>query len=500
MTDPGGTNSDDLSTTSTANPMTTTSEETHSDLDGSPELLGTRRAARRRSIVPAWATSIKFRLAMTYAITVYALAVLIIGGIYASQVRQLDDPLFLERQVAIVDVESGRTFPAGTFADDARIQSLLVSVERNSYSRTLDNLKNASLAGLALMVVVAFGVGWLLASVTLRPINAMVAVARDITGTDLSRRIDLKGHDDELKRLADTFDSMLDRLQTAFENQRRFVQDASHELRNPLATARASLELALTDPEADTHSLRDAAEIAHRSTERMAGLVDDLLMQARTGVPEISLGEVSVTELVGDVVEQFRAAAGQRSVRLVFEHGAPGADDSRPGRLNPANPIVTGDESGLYRAVSNLVSNAIRHAPAGTVVDIAVGQLGPSTEIAVTDHGRGLTDHEKSMVFQRFWTGEGSTEGTGLGLNIVQQIAHRHGGSVRVHSVVGQGATFVLQLPTKHLEGGDLDTDERRYGEQQRRVAETVGLSVGSEADGLGSASEEFDTVVTGME
>lgn len=148
---------------------------------------------------------------MTYALTVYALAVLIIGGIYGSQVRELREPVLLERRVTIVDTETGATMPIGRFASTADEQRFLVAVERNSYLRVLENLRNASLAGLALMVVVAFGVGWGLASVTLRPINRMVAVARDITGNDLSRRIDLKGQDDELTRLADTFDSMLDR-------------------------------------------------------------------------------------------------------------------------------------------------------------------------------------------------------------------------------------------------------------------------------------------------
>ncbi len=438
---------------------------------------------KRRSLVPAWAQSIKFRLAMTYALTVYALAVLIIGGIYASQVRQLDDPVILERRVAVFDPETGQPLQVGSFADDAAAQRVLVAVEANSYRRTLDNLKNASLAGLAAMVVVAFGVGWLLASVTLRPINAMVAVARDITGKDLSRRIDLRGQDDELKRLADTFDSMLDRLQAAFENQRRFVQDASHELRNPLATARASLELALTDPGADNKSLRQAAEVAHRSTERMADLVDDLLVQARTGVPEIALGEVPIPELVGDVVHQFQAAARQRGVRLVFQRDASTSSVEQADLELAAGsgPAVTGDESGLYRAVSNLVSNAIRHAPSGSTVDVAVDEIGPSVEVAVTDRGRGLNEDEKSMVFQRFWTGEGSTEGTGLGLSIVRQIAHRHGGSVRVHSDVGQGATFVLQLPTRPSDDG------------QRRGNDNFG------AGSINSASNDLDTVVNGM-
>ncbi len=458
-------------------------------------------STRRRSLVPAWAQSIKFRLAMTYALTVYALAVLIIGGIYASQVRQLDNPVILERRVAQLDPNTGLAVQVGsvTTADEAA-QRMLFAVEANSYKRTLDNLKNASLAGLALMVVVAFGVGWLLASVTLRPINSMVAVARDITGTDLSRRIDLKGQDDELKRLADTFDSMLDRLQGAFENQRRFVQDASHELRNPLATARASLELALTDPDADRSSLRQAAEVAHRSTERMADLVDDLLVQARTGVPEITLGEVFMSELVGDVVNQFRAAARQRGVRLVFELGAPTPDAGETNALAPTavGPAVTGDESGLYRAVSNLVSNAIRHAPPGTTVDIAVGEIGPSVEVAITDHGRGLTDEEKSMVFQRFWTGQDSTEGTGLGLSIVRQIAHRHGGSVRVHSVVDQGATFVLQLPTRHNDDRESSTeiDGNVIGESQAEIQTKTRTGDNGH---LGSVFTEFDTVGDGM-
>lgn len=266
-------------------------------------------------------------------------------------------------------------------------------------------------------------------------------------------------------------------LQAAFEDQRRFVQDASHELRNPLATARASLELALTDVDPDVESLKQAASVAHRSTERMADLVDDLLVQARTGVPEITLGEVSVADLVSDVVDQFQAAAQQRSVDLVFDT-VETADRSGVSPL-----VVTGDESGLYRAVSNLVSNAIRHAPPGTAVDVSLVAAANAVEVSVTDRGPGLSEHDQALVFQRFWTGSESNEGTGLGLSIVQQIAQRHGGSVRVHSVFGQGARFVLQLPTRHL-------NERRNDQ--------AGSKLALDGDRLGSAATDVDIVVDG--
>jgi signal transduction histidine kinase len=263
----------------------------------------------------------------------------------------------------------------------------------------------------------------------------MTSVARDITGSDLSRRISLQGPDDELRRLADTFDAMLDRLQTAFEDQRRFVQDASHELRNPLAVARTNLELALSDPDADSESLRHSVEIAHRSTGRMSHLVEDLLVQARSGVPAIETIDIDLMAVCEDVQQQFLSPAAERSIELRLDG---------PGH---GSAVVKGDEMALNRVVTNLVSNALRFSPPHSEVEISVASIDCHVELKVADKGPGLSAEDQTQVFTRFWRGKNAGTGSGLGLSIVKQVVERHGGVVSVRSRLGHGSTFVVRLP-----------------------------------------------------
>ncbi len=382
---------------------------------------------------PHWTQSVKFRLALTYAITVYAVGSLLVGGMYAWQSEQLDESVIVGRRVVLENTETGARLDITRLMADDLSREALLAMERNAYLRALDNLRKATIIGLMVLVLVAFAIGWVLAHITLRPVNRMAAVARDISGSDLSRRISLHGPNDEFKGLADTFDSMLDRLQAAFEDQRRFVQDASHELRNPLAVARTNLELALSDPDAGAAELRASAEVAHRSTERMAVLVDDLLNQARTGVPEVQLRRVDLAAVAGTVAEEYRSMARAASVSIVLD--------------SPEPVVILGDPTAITRAVANLVSNAIRYAPSGTVVSLSVGREGHEAVVSVVDQGPGLLPEEQSKVFTRFWRADQSSPGVGLGLSIVQQIARRHGGVAEVTSAPGCGATFSLRLP-----------------------------------------------------
>ncbi len=404
---------------------------------------------------PRISQSIRFRLSLTYALAVFTAGSMLIGGLYMWQVRQLDEPTFFRGLITMEDPETGRPVERVLFIDNDFDEKALGIFEYNAYLLALDNLKKASLAGLGILFFISFGTGWLLAGWALRPVHRMTMVARDITATDLSRRISLPGPEDEMKSLADTFDAMLDRLQTAFEDQRRFVQDASHELRNPLAVARTNLELALSDPDASTADLRQSADVAMRSTERMSSLVDDLLSQARSGVPEVARADVDLLETASDVVEEFSASASKQNLTLQLV--AP-----------PAPLVVRGDGPALRRVVSNLVSNAIKVAPAGTDVTVSVGPRDGGASVSVADQGPGLTEDEQRMVFERFWTGPNSGGGTGLGLSIVRQIAERHNGTVSVAANDEGGSTFTVKVPITGkrsvVTGGLVAADSKRPG------------------------------------
>jgi signal transduction histidine kinase len=271
----------------------------------------------------------------------------------------------------------------------------------------------------------------------LRPIGRITAVARDIQATDLSRRIELPGPDDELKQLGDTFDAMLARLDAAFAAQRQFVADASHELRNPLAIIRTNVDVALADSRADADDLRHTIVVVKRASDRMARLVDDLLALARRQEPTLEHELVDLGAAVAEASDDFVVPAAARNI-VLDRAIAPGV-------------TVTGDRDALKRAVANLLENAVRLAPAGSRIRLATGSEGDRAWVAVADEGPGIAPEDQPHVFDRFWRADKARAradgGTGLGLAIVRQIVESHGGQVRLQSKVGVGSSFVIWLP-----------------------------------------------------
>jgi signal transduction histidine kinase len=236
-----------------------------------------------------------------------------------------------------------------------------------------------------------------------------------------------------LRALAETFDAMLERLDTAFASQRRFIQDTSHELRNPLAVMRTNLDVVLADPDASPEELRRVAEIVRKSTERMSATVGDLLAFARHETPQGQRAPVALGPLADEVVHEFAATAARRSVDV-------SADVQ-------GTPVVEADRAAVRQAVRNLVDNAVRAAPDGTAVRIRAGASPGWVWLSVTDEGAGIPEHQQADVFRRFWRGVDDGQGSGLGLAIVCQVVDAHGGEVRLDSAEGQGATFTLWLP-----------------------------------------------------
>jgi signal transduction histidine kinase len=359
--------------------------------------------------------SIRVRLTVLYSTLLFALAALVVGGLYFGLSLSLrDEPLsqgiVIQSTVPVDD--SGREVER-TFVEAA-------AFERQVNEHTLENLRRFSIGALLALFVFSLAVGWVLAGRVLAPIARITSVARDIQATELSRRIGLRGPDDELKRLADTFDSMLERLDDAFASQRRFVADASHELRTPLAIIQANLELALSEHAADDGSREEAALVIERALRRMTRLTEDLLALARLESLE------------------FASAAAGRNIEL---------DTVAPDDLQ-----LYGDREALRRALANLLDNALRHAPDGSRVTLAAENGSDRVRLEVADEGPGLDEADRDRVFERFWRADGSRDrnggGSGLGLAIVKRIAVAHGGSVSVRSAPGAGATFTIDLPT----------------------------------------------------
>lgn len=383
--------------------------------------------------LPAWVGSIRFRIALLYSILLFGLAAIVVGGLYAGISREIGGTIMEDTSfdVIVLDPETGDRVPVRALED------FEAEVDR----RALEDLRRYSFAALGLLFVTSLLVGWYVAGIVLRPIERITAVARSINATDLTRRINLSGPDDELGRLANTFDDMLDRLDMAFSAQVRFIHEASHELRNPLAVIRTNLDVTLADQQASAEDLRKTGEVVSRSAERMTTLVDELLDHARAETRTQQVEVVDIGAVVQSVAEEFEIPASVDGVQIEV--------------ASESELLVEGDPIALRRALANLLANAIRLAPEGTTIWTGAGEVDDWVWMGVQDQGPGIAPSDQQRVFRRLWRGDQSQAAkrekrdgrSGLGLAIVKQIAETHGGAVRLESELGEGATFVLWLP-----------------------------------------------------
>ena len=403
---------------------------------------GLRTAAR----LPSGWGSVRVRLSLLYSAVVFGLGAILLTLVYIGLSESLRRQPVTERVMAEVPGEPSCFELQGLLFCEQSSQRQEIEVvdqvrllEKTINTRALERFRLYSFSGLGGLFLVSLVVGWVLSGRFLRPVQRITSVAREIGATDLSRRIRLEGPDDELKAMADTFDEMLDRIDEAFENQRRFIHEASHELRNPLAVIRTNVEVALADEAAPAAELRDTLTVVARAAERLGVLVDDLLMYARREAPADRETVVDVAAMVADSVAEFAAPAEARRLAITAE--------AEPGLL------VHGDPVALKQALANLLANAVRLAPPGTVIAVAAGRDGRWIWMAVQDQGPGIEAAEHAQVFERFYRGDperARSEGrSGLGLTIVRQIAKGHGGSVGLRSQPGVGSTFSLWLPAQ---------------------------------------------------
>ncbi|KXK13802.1 MAG: PAS domain S-box, partial [Armatimonadetes bacterium OLB18] len=284
----------------------------------------------------------------------------------------------------------------------------------------------------------------------LRPVGELARAAERIGQHELSERIPVTG-DDELGNLANTFNQMLERLETAFseqksafakleeqyELQRRFTADASHELRTPLTRIKVSASSALGGTEGES-DLKRALEIVDRSADDMDRLIRRLLLLARSDAGQLIQGSQDV-DLV-DLCAEFQkpAADGEPAVQI----------DAPEGPL-----FVFGDPDLLSRAIGNLVENAVRHTPSSGHVTLRLASDSDEIRVTVEDDGEGIPPEALPHVFERFFRVDSarsrSEGGAGLGLAIVKSVAQAHGGSVAIDSELGKGTKVTLRLPHK---------------------------------------------------
>jgi len=337
-------------------------------------------------------------------------------------------------------------YGAPLMRDEMVVGVVLVAVPLWPIEQTLERLQLVLGSAVLGSVFLASGVGWLLASAAMRPVDRITALARSIGRSgDLSGRVPAPHGSDELGRLSVAFNELLERLDTAMAQQRRFLDDASHELRTPLTTIRASASALLRGgsltpqpplPAAGEGELRAIA----RESERMGRLVTDLLALARADAGQLlARRPMMLDALLVDVYQQARHQAPD--VRLTI------------GDLEQVE--ILGDPDRLKQLLFNLVDNACRYTPAGGTVTLALSEQDGTASLSVRDTGPGIPSDELPRIFERFYRADHARSrevgGTGLGLAISQVIAEAHGGWIAVDSRVGEGSTFTVYLPTRTL-------------------------------------------------
>jgi heavy metal sensor kinase len=297
------------------------------------------------------------------------------------------------------------------------------------------------LLGLMLVAtaLLALASGWFLANRALIPVNAITRTARDIGEKDLSRRIDMPLPEDELGQLAQTFNGMLDRIEGAFQRQRQFTADAAHELRTPLSIMQTGLDVVLAQKRT-AKDYRTTLENMQEEVVRLSQLTTHLLTLARTDSHTllIVLRRVDLSLLLNTVADQVMVAAEQKQITLQ--------------RDIPPSIYVEADEDQLIQLALNLLENAVKYTPVGGSVTVKLAKSNGQVCLSITDTGVGISAEHLPHLFDRFYRIDGSRNraqgGFGLGLAIAQQIAHLHGGEIKVDSQMGIGTRFTVILPT----------------------------------------------------
>jgi heavy metal sensor kinase len=313
---------------------------------------------------------------------------------------------------------------------------------------TLRHLRYTMLLLIPAGVLAAALGGLWLAGRALAPVAAVTRRAQEIEASSLDQRLPHPGVEDELGRLVDTLNRMIARLENAFHAMRRFTADASHELRNPLATLRNTIDVVLAQPRTVAEQ-REALESLGEDVDRLRRIVEDLLLLARADHGRLALERepVCLAALVQALAETYQAQAQEQGVALETDLPAPAR--------------VRGDERWLYQLAGNLLDNALKFTPAGGRIQVAVRPEGAWARLTVRDSGPGIPAGGLERIFERFYQADpsrtrGSSPGSGLGLAIAAWIVEAHGGRITAANRAEGGAEFTVLLPLEEGDGGSV--------------------------------------------
>ncbi|AHM58063.1 signal transduction histidine-protein kinase ArlS (plasmid) [Peptoclostridium acidaminophilum DSM 3953] len=279
----------------------------------------------------------------------------------------------------------------------------------------------------------------------LRPIYAMTDQVRDISTSRLSARLDIRGTKDELKDLAATFNKLMDEIEASYENQRRFVSDASHELRTPIAVIKGYADMLARWGASDQSVLEEGIDAIKDEAQGMQSLVESLLFIARSDRNTLNMekAEFNISELMDEIIKETRLIDSDHAIE---------------GQVQPGC-MLYGNHEKIKQAIRIFVDNSIRYTPAGGGISISLRASGRDAVINVRDSGIGIASEDLPRIFERFYRADKSrsrldedkkSSGSGLGLSIAKIIIDAHRGSIHVQSKQGEGTEFTIILPLKH--------------------------------------------------
>ncbi|MBM7053354.1 MULTISPECIES: sensor histidine kinase [Streptomyces] len=382
--------------------------------------------------------TIRIRLTLLYGGMFLIAGIVLLSIIYMLAAQALHDAGSVAFRVAGTNVQiTSDTCPQlGAALNNDQLNDAIKACTSAQRQHALDSLLNRALLALVGLSVMAFAFGYAMAGRVLSPLGRITRTARRVAGTDLTRRIELDGPDDELKELADTFDDMLDRLERAFTAQQRFVGNASHELRTPLAINRTLLEVHLSDPEAPPE-LHQLGKTLLATNERSEQLVEGLLLLARSDNQIIERKPVDLAEVAERAIDQTRAEALARKVEIRGERASAG---------------VQGNGVLLERIALNLVQNAVRYnVPEDGWVEVTTEVRDGQALLVVSNTGPVVPAYEIDNLFEPFrrlrTERTGSDKGVGLGLSIARSVARAHGGRIIAEPREGGGLVMRVTLP-----------------------------------------------------
>jgi signal transduction histidine kinase len=383
--------------------------------------------------------TIRIRLTLLYGGMFLIAGIMLLSIIYLLAAQALNtgaEPLFRIAGGTDIKVTSDNCPAVNTGLSLSAFNDAISNCIDHQRQAALDNLLSRSLLALLGLAIIAFAFGYAMAGRVLSPLGRITRTARAVAGSDLSRRIELDGPDDELKELADTFDDMLERLQRAFTAQQRFVGNASHELRTPLAINRTLLEVHLSDPGAPTE-LQQLGKTLLATNERSEQLVEGLLLLARSDNQIVERKPVDLAEVASQAVDQVHAEAEAKGVEIRGER---------------APAVVQGNGVLLERIALNLVQNAVRYnVPEEGWVEVTTQVEHGQALLVVSNTGPVVPAYEIDNLFEPFrrlrTERTGSDKGVGLGLSIARSVARAHGGHIVAQPREGGGLVMRVTLP-----------------------------------------------------